>query len=181
MNMQRAHELRVAAAGAPDPLTRDPEPHGDAAFLRWFIDNDAPPTGSGPNGLADFCEQVTSYWVERNAPNVHLFHYTDLWEDLAGEMRRVADALGVTVEASRWSAFVEAATLEAMKSRAADTAPDAHLALWRDANKFFRTGGSRDWGALLADSDVAHFHERLVVLTGDAAPWVLTGRLGIRS
>jgi aryl sulfotransferase len=181
MDAQRTHELRVAAAGAPDPSsTGDPEPQDDVAFLRWFIDNDALPTGSGPNGLADFCEQVTTYWVERNAPNVYLFHYTDLWEDLTGEMRRVADALGVSVDESRWPTFVEASTLESMRSRAADTAPEAHLALWRDTNRFFRSGGSRAWAALLTDSDIGYFHERLVSMVGDAEPWVLTGRAGIR-
>jgi aryl sulfotransferase len=148
--------------------------------LRWFIDNDAPPTGSGPIGLADFCQQVTTYWAQRNTPNVHLFHYQDLWEDLPGEMRRVADSLGVTVAASRWPEFVEAATLESMKSRAAETAPEAHLALWRDTSSFFRLGGNRNWASFLTDSDIAHFHRRLTVLAGDAERWVLAGRAGIR-
>ena len=95
---RRAVELRVAAVGAPDPSSaREAEPHDVADYLRWFIDNDAPPTGSGPNGLADFCQQVLTYWAKRNAPNVHLFHYHDLWENLAEEMPRVASALGITV------------------------------------------------------------------------------------
>jgi aryl sulfotransferase len=181
MDERRAYELRLSASGAPDPaFTRNPAPRAAGDYLRWFIDSDAPPTGSGPNGLADFCQQVTTYWAERHAPNVHLFHYTNLWEDLGGEMRRVADALGVAVEESRWAEFVEAATLESMRSRAADTAPEAHLALWRDTDGFFPSGGSRDWAALLTDSDIAQFHERLTRLAGAAAPWVLAGRAGIR-
>jgi aryl sulfotransferase len=177
----RAHELRLSAAGPPDPsLARNPEPGAAGDYLRWFIDNDSPPTGSGPNGLDDFCQQVTTCWAERQRPNVHLFHYRDLWDDLSGEMRRVADALGVSIEESRWPEFVEAATLESMRSRAAETAPEAHLALWRDTNGFFRSGGTRDWADLLTDSDIGHFHERLTRLAGDAAPWVLTGRAGIR-
>jgi hypothetical protein len=75
---------------------------------------------------------------------------------------------------------VEAATLESMRSRAADTAPEAHLALWRDTNGFFPSGGSRDWAALLTASEIAHFHERLTRLAGEAAHWVLVGRAGIR-
>jgi aryl sulfotransferase len=179
---RRAYELRLAAAGAPDPSwKREPEPQDAAEFLHWFIDSDAPPTGSGPNGLADYCQQVTTYWAERNTPNVHLFHYQDLWEDLAGEMRRVADSLHVTVDESRWPEFVEATTLDSMRSRASDTAPEAHLALWRDTDSFFRSGGNRDWASLLTDSEIARFRERLEQLTGSAAPWVLNGRSGIRT
>ena len=160
-------------------LTREPEPLDVVDYLRWFIDNDVPPTGSGPNGLADFCQQATTYWEARNAPNVHLFHYTDLWENLAGEMRLVADALDITVDEARWPEFVEAATLDSMRDRAADTAPDAHVALWRDPHTFFRSGGYREWASLLTDSDIERFNERLGALTRDATPWVLTGRAGL--
>jgi aryl sulfotransferase len=177
----RALELRVAAVGVPEPsLARSPEPQDAADYLRWFIDNDAPATGSGPNGLADFCQQVTTYWERRNAANVHLFHYTDLWENLAGEMRRVASALDVTVDEARWPELVEAATLDSMRQRAADTAPEAQVALWRDPRLFFRSGGPRDWASLLTAADIAHFHQRLAMLSQDAAPWVLSGRAGLR-
>jgi hypothetical protein len=121
-----------------------------------------------------------TYWERRHAANVHLFHYTDLWENLAGEMRRVAIALDVTVDEPRWPEFVEAATLDSMRQRAADTAPEAQVALWRDARSFFRSGGPRDWASLLTAADIAHFHQRLAVLSQDAAPWVLSGRAGLR-
>lgn len=177
-NGQRTHELRLAAAGPPGPpLGRGPD---DATgYLRWFIGNDLPPTGSGPNGLADFCEQVTTYWTARHHPNVHLFHYQDLWDDLDGEMRRVAELLGITIDEQRWSAFVEAATLDSMRSRASDTAPDAHLGLWHDTTDFFRSGGTRDWSTLLSDVELDHFHERLERLAAGATPWVLRGRSAI--
>jgi aryl sulfotransferase len=179
-DQRRALELRTAAVGAPDPsLARAPEPLDVADYLRWFIDNDVPPTGSGPNGLADFCQQATTYWEARNAPNVHLFHYTDLWESLADEMRLVANALDITVDDARWSEFVEAATLDSMRDRAADTAPDAHVALWRDPHAFFRAGGPRDWASLLTHSDIEYFNERLGTLARDATPWVLTGRTAL--
>ena len=180
MDRQRVLELRTAAAGTPEPSSvRETEPPDPGDSLRWFIDNDAAPTGSGPNGLADFCQQVTTYWEARSLSNVHLFHYTDLWNDLAGEMRVVADALHITVDEARWPEFVEAATLTSMRDRAADTAPDAHLGLWQDPHTFFRSGGQRDWASLLTKADIAHFNERLVTLAGDATPWILNGRAGL--
>src|SRR5262245_31388198 len=91
-DMERALELRLAAGAPVDTARRSRKPTDIVEYLRWFIDNDEPPTGSGPNGLADFCQQATTYWERRDAPNVHLFHYADLWMDLSDEMRRAANA-----------------------------------------------------------------------------------------
>lgn len=178
-NMKRDHaiELRTAAVGEYERIRTYVELPDDASeFLRWFIDSDELPTGSGPNGLADFCEQARTYWDARDQPNVHLFHYSDMWNDLYGEMRRVATALNVSVGDDLWPELVSAATLQSMRSRATHTAPDAHLDLWRKPEGFFAVGGRRDWASLLSDDDLAHFEERLNTLAGDAAPWVVDGR-----
>jgi hypothetical protein len=179
MEVDRAFALLRAATGEPEHWHREDAPEDPADYLRWFIDNDIEPTGSGPYGLEDFANQVRTYWDARTASNVYLFHYADLWADLDGEMRRVAGALGVEVDEERWPAFVEAATLDAMRSRAALTAPEAHLGLWRSPEAFFRAGGTRDWASLLTSEDLAHFEERLRALTGEAADWVLHGRAAL--
>jgi len=181
MRAERAEELRLAAAGPVDPElpAREPSPEDPGDYLRWFIDNHEPPTGSGPNGLDDYCQQIRTYWDARHAANVHLFHYADMWSDLDGEMRRVAAALGVPIDEERWPAFVEAAGFTSMKSRAADTAPDAHMDLWVSPERFFRSGGTRDWASLLSPDDVAHFEGRLQELAGDAADWAISGRAAL--
>ena len=91
-------------------------------------------------------------------------------------MRRVAAALRVPVDEQRWPAFVEAAGLASMRSRAADTAPDAHMGIWESPERFFSAGGTRDWASLLGPQDIAHFAERLRKLAGDAAGWAIAGR-----
>ena len=175
---ERTIALRIAASGPVDPeiALSEEGPEEPAAYLRWFIDNDVQPTGSGPYGLADYCHQIRTYWDERERPNVHLFHYADLWSDLDDEMRRVAAILGVPVDEERWPLFVEAAGLRSMRSRAADTAPNAHAGIWHSPERFFRAGGTRNWGSLLDADDLAHFEDRLRELAGDAADWVLDGR-----
>ena len=177
MRGDRAAELRIAASGEPDePPGEDPAPNDDGDYLRWFIDNNEAATGSGPNGLADYCDQLLTYWRAREAPNVHLFHYNDLWHDLDGQMRRVAQVLGVPIDEARWPEFVNAATLSSMRARAEMTAPNAHQGLWHSPEQFFRAGGTRDWASLLTPKDIAHFESRMVELAGDAAPWALHGR-----
>jgi aryl sulfotransferase len=177
----RLVELRTAALGseAPPGGALDQAPSEPAAYLRWFIDNDVEPTGSGPYGLADYCNQVRTYWDASSEPNVHLFHYADLWTDRDREMRRVAAALGVHVEEDRWPSFVEAAGIESMRAHADDTAPEVDAGIWRSPERFFRVGGTRDWASLLDDGDIAHFHERLRELAGDATDWVLRGRIAL--
>jgi len=174
----RAVELRNAATGPPDPELAPYElpPEDPGEYLRWFIDNDRPPTGSGPNGLDDYCQQVRTYWDARSAPNVHLFHYADLWADLDAEMRRVAAVLGVDIDDARWPAFVDAAGMSSMRSRAAVTAPEAHLGLWVSPERFFRAGGTRDWASAMSASETLHFERRLRALADDAADWAAHGR-----
>ena len=182
MSIERARELRVAASGEPDPavlVAYEEAPDNPGDMLRWFIDSGLPPTGSGPNSLADFCEQAIIAWQRRGHPNVHLFHYGDMWNDLDGEMRRVAAALDVAIDEPLWSDMVDAARLDSMRARAADVAPDAHLGMWQSDAEFFRTGGHRNWESLLSDADIAHFHARLEKLAGDAAPWILEGRAAL--
>ena len=98
LDSERLVELRTTAAGPDDSENGlfDDEPEEPDAYLRWFIDNSLEPMGSGPYGLADYCNQIRTYWDARKEPNVHLFHYTDLWNDRESEMRRVAAALRVT-------------------------------------------------------------------------------------
>jgi aryl sulfotransferase len=169
-----AVQLRTAASGEPEQeIDRGERPQDPAGYLRWFIDNHEEPCGSGPYGLEDYCQQALTYWDARDDPQVHLFHYADLWNDLDGQMRRVADALGVPVDESHWPEFVEAATLNSMRSRATQTAPNVHQGIWVEPERFFRVGGTRDWASQLTSDDLAHFEQRMVELAGDAAPWML--------
>ncbi len=175
--VERLVELRDAAGPTDDEddATHASPPADPTDYLRWFIDNDERPTGSGPHGLDDYCQQVRTYWVARNDPNVHLFHYADLWADRDAEMRRVAAALGVAIDEDRWPAFVEAAGIDSMRSRAERTAPEAQLGIWNAPERFFRSGGTRDWASLLTPTDLEHFEKRLSSLAGGAADWALHG------
>ncbi len=177
MRKQRAVRMRTRAAGRYErPAERAAAPEDLSDYLRWFIDNDLQPVGSGPYGLEDYCQQALTYWAAHDRPNVHLFHYSDMWSDLDAEMRCVAAALGVPIDEARWPEFVAAASFGSMRARAALTAPDAQTGIWQSPAEFFRSGGTRDWAALLSDADVRHFEQRLEELAGDAAGWILGGR-----
>jgi aryl sulfotransferase len=180
MDHEQLERLRIEASGAFSDEGSDEAPEEDPVeYLRWFIDHEQPPDGAGPDDLADYCHQIRTYWNARQAPNVHLFHYADMWNDLDGEMRRVADILGVSVDEQRWPEFVDAARLKSMRAKADVASPEAEYDLWQSPERFFRAGGTRDWASLLSPADIAHFEERLRGLAGDMAEWCVSGRIAL--
>ena len=180
MDHEQLERLRIEASGAFTDDESDEAPEEDPVeYLRWFVDHEQPPDGAGPDDLADYCHQIRTYWEARQAPNVHLFHYTDMWNDPDEEMRRVADILGVSVDERRWPEFVDAARLESMRAKADVASPEAEYDLWQSPERFFRAGGTRDWASLLTSEDIAHFEERLRELAGDAAEWCVSGRIAL--
>ncbi len=181
MHRDRAIEMREKAVGPYEPPAQSEKaPEDTTEFLRWFIDNHEQPSGSGPYGLEDYCQQIRTYWDARARPNVHLFHYADMWHDLDAEMRHVAAALDVGRDEARWPTFVQAATLKSMRAKASVLAPEANLGLWQSAEGFFKSGGTRDWAALLTRQELDHFDRRLRELAGDAYDWVISGRAALR-
>jgi len=139
----RTETIRMEADNSPWlPPTRDRQPTEPDEFIRWWIDNDRPHLGAGALGLADLCNQARTYWEARNEPNVHLFHYSDLWDDLGAQLRRLAQVLNIDVDAARIEEIQEATTLDAMRGRADQMAPEAHLGIWKSTEAFFSHGGT---------------------------------------
>lgn len=174
------HTVRWEAVGAKDlddlPI-RPPRPDDPVEHLQTFIDGPLTFSGSGPYSLVEATDQLRHAWGRRHQPNVHLVHYADLLADLDGEMRRIAAAIDVEADSLPWEELVEAATFDAMRSRASHLAPEARYGIWHDDASFFRQGGRRDWAALLSAEEQASFEARTAELAGpEAAAWLLAGR-----
>lgn len=115
---------------------------------------------------------LSDAWARRDEPNVVLVHYDDLSADLDGEMRRLADRLGVHVDDARWPELVRAATFEDMRDRAEQLVPNAGGIL-KDSSAFFRQGTSGAGRELLSDEQLAAYRAR----TAELAPPDLLGWL----
>ena len=177
---ERAVELRVAVVRRARSRARRSVdgPEDPAEYLRWFIDNDEPPTGSGPHGLDDYCQQVRTYWDARDAANVHLFHYADLWADRDGEMRRVAAALGVPIDEERWPAFVEAAgSTRCVRARRSPHRTPTWASGCRPS--VLQRGRYARTGPRCSARRRRPFRRADAALCGDAADWMLGGRVGL--
>lgn len=103
-------------------------------------------------------KELAFAWERRTEPNVVLMHYEDMSADLAGEMHRLADRLGITVPAAKWPALVDAATFKQMRAISDQIQPvrnmgDKHAS-------FFRKGSSGEGVALLTSEEAARYRAR---------------------
>lgn len=157
-----------------DPYPRPPADPADY-FHAWVSDERV--DGQGDPG-ASFFQVENSYWQARGDPDVLLVHYADLKSDLEGEMRRVAQYLGIDIENALWPELVEGAGFEAMKSRGDELIPMAK-AIWGDegAQRFFHRGGSRD-RSVIRQADLDLYDEKVERSVPPAlAEWLAEGRL----
>jgi hypothetical protein len=87
-----------------------------------------------------------------------LVHYDDLSAGLEGQMRRIAERLGLGVPEPAWPALVQAATFEAMKSSADRLIPSAGIL--KSSAAFFRRGTPGAAREVLSDGEIAAYHAR---------------------
>ena len=181
MNMERFLETRAAAVGLDDlaelgmdgPPPAPPE-DPEARFWHWVEGDGVSP---GPSGLGGLVQHSRSFWDVRDAPNVHLFHYGDLRADLAGQMTRLAEALGVEAPTDE---LVDAARFENMKARSDELVPNSDTPFWQSNQQFFDKARSGDWRALIGDDGLPRYEAALRATTDDEelVAWLHAGWLG---
>jgi hypothetical protein len=153
-----------------------PIPPDDARdrFWEWM---DAP-LGHPTPCLRNTIAHLDGLWQHRLLPNVVLLHYTSLTADPLGQLRMLAERLGVDVPADRLPGLAAATGFERMRARAARLAPEATTGIWRDSGAFFH-GGSGRWRDLLDADDLARYERTIAAVAApDLSAWVHTGAAG---
>ena len=119
---------------------------------------------------------MKTWWDAKDLPNVLMVHFTDLKKDLAGQMRRIADFIGVPIDDAKFDAQVHACTFEAMKGNAAAVAPLGG-AMWKGgADTFINKGTNGRWVGVLTDEQVAAYEKAAQErLGGECAKWLAAG------
>jgi aryl sulfotransferase len=157
-----------ALTGAPEPAEPRPPRKPLHDWLLAYISGEAAPwiVRSHPredlDSLPGLMWHLSDAWARRHEPNVMLVHYDDLSADLAGQMRRIAGRLGISVPGHAWPALVRAATFEAMRSSADRLIPSAGVLKSNAA--FFRRGTSGAGREVLSDEEIAAYHARTAQL-----------------
>jgi hypothetical protein len=142
--------------GQPGSLyTASPRPSLREWVLRWVgavVDPRAE-----LDSLPGVMLHLSDAWARRAGPGVVLVHYDDLSADLEGEMRRLAELLGIAVPGGTWPALVAAATFDRMRARADRLVP-APPGVLMDNAAFFRRGASGSGRELLTGAERARYH-----------------------
>lgn len=154
-------------------------------FRDWMEGPNQPPPGigfthlKGIGTLANILHQLGTVWVRRHLPNVALFHYADYQADLAGELLRPARVLGIAATRDRARDLAQYATLDAMRSRASEIAPNTTDGIWHSDERFFRRGGSGDWQQFFTEAEHLRYYHRINQLAPpDLLAWAHEGRRG---
>jgi aryl sulfotransferase len=172
--------------------------HANANALWYHLLNDTPglvgePIAPPPASIRDyyhdwldrdghpfwpFWDNVRSWWAIRDLPNVYMAHFQNLKDDMPGQIRRIADFLGITVNAAKWEAILQHCSFDYMKANATASVPLGG-ALWDGgAETFVHKGINGRWRDNLTAEESAKY-ERLALsqLEPDCARWLATGDL----
>jgi aryl sulfotransferase len=120
---------------------------------------------------------IATWWDERHRPNVLLVHYNDLQADLSGEMRRVADFLGISVPPDIWPELVQSAGFEAMRQDGEVLMGSVSTIFQDGAARFFHRGRHSRWRGVFREEDLALYDAKVEAeLSPTCARWVAHGR-----
>jgi aryl sulfotransferase len=159
--------------GGPAPRA----PQDPRLFWReWLTKGVLPGETDGYPGTSYF-HLETTYWRARSASNLLLVHFNDLKADLEGEMRRVADFLGLEPSRDVWPSLVDAASFAAMKRNGKALLPDVEQVLDGGSDRFLFKGTNERWREVMTAEDVALYDRVAQRLTPGLARWLQNGRL----
>jgi aryl sulfotransferase len=153
-NLDRARVAQLTGTEEPPPVERP----GLHDWLVAWIERDVTAADS-LDSLPGVVHHLADAWGRRG-DQVLLVHYDDLAADLSGEMRLLAERLGIDVPPTRWAQLVTAAGFDAMRQRAPLLAPD-RLGVLKDPDRFFREGRSGAGREVLTDRELARYHQRV--------------------
>jgi aryl sulfotransferase len=137
-------------------------------FHEW-LDGDGYPFWS-------FWENIASWWAVRHLPNVMLLHFADLKRDLPGQMRRIADFLGIRLRSSEMADAVEHCSFAWMKAHAERAAPLGGRFWEGGAKTFIHKGTNGRWRDDLTAGDRARYEATALQRLGPAcARWLAEG------
>jgi aryl sulfotransferase len=149
LNIPAMIDLRGKAVGnddLPELMATLPMPLPDEASRFWaWVETTDDPMG----GLAGTVHHLKTFWDARERPNVILLHYSDLKADLDGQMRALAQRLGLTVDVT--PELVKAATFDEMRKHATEVGPNQSENIWLDRERFFNKGTNGQWHDVLTD------------------------------
>jgi aryl sulfotransferase len=170
IDRDRQRQLVQETTGQPAPVRPDRPRKSARDWLLAWIDNDAS-AHQEMDSIRGVLGHDSGAWARQSEPNIVLLHYADLSADLDGQMRQLADRLGITVPEPAWPGLVQTATFASMRASAAKITGDGQVL--KSATAFFRRGTSGAGQELLTEDELAHYYTRAASLApADMLRWL---------
>lgn len=124
-----------------------------------------------------YWENLRSWWDIRDLPNVMLLHFSDLKQDLPGQIRQIAAFLDIPINESKWDAILEHCSFAWMKKNATKSVPLGGAFWDAGAQVFINKGVNNRWVDALSPEQVAAYESRAEQELGiECANWLASGK-----
>jgi aryl sulfotransferase len=155
----------------PEIAPADPD---IVAYYRTFLETDAYPFWA-------FWSHVQGWWEMRDRPNVRLIHFNDLKADMEGQIRSLADWLGIAIDPETWPAIVAHSSFDWMRQASEAAPPSMINELFGDGmTALVHKGTNGRWKDVLSPQDVALADEMAEKhLSPDCAAWLRQGAMAL--
>jgi aryl sulfotransferase len=125
---------------------------------------------------------LQSWWDYRHLPNILFVHFTDLLEDLDGQMRIIAHYLDIGINKAIWPTLVDRATFETMKANAENVVSGGGDFLIGGAQRFLNKGTNGRWKGVLTEEELALYEETARDrLSSDSKQWLEFGASALKA
>ena len=125
-----------------------------------------------------FWENIRSWWKIKALPNVYFVHFTNLKNDMLGEIRRIAEFLEISIDEEKWDSILLHCSFDYMKTNATKSVPLGGAFWDGGAQTFIHKGTNGRWRDVLQQNEVEKY-ERLAgqELSPECALWLSTGEI----
>lgn len=137
-------------------------------FENWLDNNGAP--------FWSFWENVRSWWAIRNLPNVKMVHFADLKADMEGQIRDIAEFIGIEVNDEAMADVLTHCSFDYMKSNAEQSVPLGGAFWDGGAKTFIHKGTNGRWKTDLP-TELSLRYEQMAreQLGEECANWLMNG------
>ena len=136
------------------------------SYFQEWIEKDGHPYWS-------YWDNIESWWRFRKINNILLVNYCDLQKDLCGEIRRIADFLGIIISDECMSRVLRMCSFDYMKANGFRIAP-FNGSLWINGHlSFFNAGRNGCWRGILSSEQIQDYDQFSASRLGiDCASWL---------
>ena len=138
-------------------------------YYHEWLDQDGYPFWS-------FWENIRTWWEIKDLPNLMMLHFSNLKEDMPGQMRRIAAFLDIPIDETKWDEIVHHCSFDYMKANATPAVPLGGAFWDGGAENFIYKGENGRWRDRLTDAESEKYRSMAREQLGEScAHWLETG------